>query len=95
MVYRNNDRIELFDCLSPKKKIVKLLRRYGVRIQSNIYPMMPEKSTLCGEYCLYFAINRFFNPQLDMHEVLKEFFSVNKFKNDKKVNNFRLYIDNL
>lgn len=83
----NND-IELFDCLKPCPKIIQKLKKYKRFVRVNNFPVMSVSSKLCGQYCIFYVVNRCFNPHLDMNEIFQMFFSKNKKDNDRKVKRF-------
>lgn len=92
VLYRNLEgRFEIFDSLgvTPQKK--KLLKKWLPKTFSVIYnttKFQKSDSTRCGMFCLYFIHEKFFNLDLELHELLKTIFSKNLDKNEEKVMSF-------
>ena len=88
-------RIEIFDCLVAQKKAILKAKQYGLTIERNTSALMDVQSKFCGEFTIYYLIQRLFQPDYTMKEILKEFFVENKCEMDKKVVNFKKYLQSL
>ncbi len=54
----------------------------------NETPFQAQDSTACGEFCVYFAIHRYFDIDLDFGEIVRELFSNDFQANEGKVKDF-------
>ncbi len=90
MLRRHEDLFEVFDSLGIT---VEDVRRYfqnqfhGV-FEFNESPIQSLDSSACGEFCIFYVIQRYFNEDLLMEEILEEWFSKDLNKNESIVKTF-------
>ena len=87
---RLKNTIEIFDSLSVKQSDKSfLLRTFSFRgiteIVFNVTQVQPDYSTLCGQYCLVFLMERYHNLDMSYNELINQFLSDNVSENDKIV----------
>lgn len=89
-IYKSNlHTIEVFDPLGTSDIYIKsILGHLGRKFLFLSYPTQPSTSKLCGEYCIYFIVNRLFNTDQSFQETIDEIFSKNTHKNEKKIIKF-------
>ncbi len=89
VVYRRGEEIyEIFDSLGTTADFVrKVLRRKG-HCEFNESALQSTKSDNCGEFCVYYIVERFFNYDLSYAELLLSAFHGNPEKNEEEVSNF-------
>lgn len=81
--------LECYDPLgSTSPYVLNKIGHLGRKLLYLSYPTQPKKSTLCGEYCIYFIVKRLFNVDQSFEECISELFSHNVEKNEKKVKIF-------
>ena len=80
---------ELFDSLGTTKKQVeeRLLPLSGECV-FNETSFQDEKSVACGYFTVFYAIQRYFNEDLELLEILEDCFSHDLAKNEEKVKRF-------
>ena len=82
---------ELFDSLGVDHSKKQLIRKYIPErfcIIHNQTPFQAKDSTSCGKFSLYYVVNRFYNNDCSMNEVLAKIFSTDLQKNESKVQKF-------
>jgi len=80
--------IEVFDSLVPKTEQILHIRKYRKTIEANNRALMPITSDKCGEFCIYFAINRILNPQENLSDIIEEYFASDLKINEKRISQF-------
>ena len=86
--------IECFDSLGvddDKKAVIKtILTKLGFngQLQINLTPVQASTTDSCGKFCLYFILERLFNPDLTLDDLLNSIFEDNCLKNEINVQNF-------
>lgn len=91
VVYRNElGNVEIFDSRVIKGSELRPIRTIlkKKKLEANYYPLMPRDSNKCGEYCIYFIVNRVLNQRDDFIDILNEYFSRSLPENESRVNNF-------
>lgn len=89
IVFVFDDVCEVFDSLGANPHFIKTyLPKYSKYAEYNTSAVQSKTSKLCGEYCLYFIINRLLNLDLHFEEVCNILFSDNCEKNEKQVVDF-------
>ncbi len=79
----------MFDSLGASPLFLKeSLLKFRGTCHFNETPFQAKESVACGEFCLYFIIQRYFNEDLDLQELLEEYFSSNFNENEKRVKQF-------
>ena len=71
-----------------KREIVKATYSTKFFITFNITPFQDKKSNTCALFIIFFVYNKFFNPEIELQELLQTSFSKDTRKNEKKVHNF-------
>ncbi len=80
---------ELFDSLgNDVESVKKLLAQFAGKCDFNENVFQAKESTSCGEFCVYFAIQRYFNEDLDLQQVLEECFDKNLQRNEERIQQF-------
>lgn len=87
--------IECFDSLGidKDKKIflssLQFLRKqYIIDVEFNTTPVQATNSTSCGQFVIYFLVNRMHNKDMDFDDLLNEIFVIDPTQNETKVCNF-------
>ena len=88
---REKNYFELFDSLGSSAKFVTKI--FGKKSQHticdfNTTTLQDPRSKTCGEFCLFFIIQRIFNDDLSFEEVLNESFTDVLEDNEKRVKEF-------
>lgn len=91
-IYMNHSCLELFDSLVAPESVVKKFRKLHPIVETNLKPLMPRTSKMCGQFVTYFIINRILNPQEDLVDIIAEFFTSNTKTNERFVKDFLLKI---
>ncbi len=79
----------MFDSLGVEKQTVRnILAHLEGECDFNETAFQAKDSSACGEFCVYFAIIRYFNEDLDFAEVIKEHLTSNFNQNEEKVKVF-------
>ncbi len=86
---------ELFDSLGVTSEFVKKTVKYQEKSSDhtvvcvfNETRLQETNSTSCGEFCVFFIIQRMFNEDLDFETFINEVFSKNPSKNEEAVQVF-------
>ena len=93
-VYKEkNCRLECFDSLGvdeQKRNILKTcLKQRGIKeIKFNVTRVQSLETTSCGQFVLYFIIERYHNKDLSFNELLNSIFVQSINENELKVNEF-------
>ena len=86
---REENLYEIFDSLgSSKSTVQKVLSGVVGQCDFNETSVQPKSSEACGQFCIFFAIQRYFNDDLEFGELLNEDFAENLELNKKKVLSF-------
>lgn len=96
-VMKNDNCLEIFDALGTSMLAVKeRLSSYeqDIDILVNQTPVQPSDSSLCGEFVIYFIVNRLCNIDLDFEDVLNDLFSENQESNVARVRDFLSLLQN-
>lgn len=92
-VYRNGTLLECFDSLGitaeRKQSLEIVFKLKGInKIIFNTTQLQASDSASCGQFCIYFIVERLHNKDLNFSELLDECFDVNVTKNEKTINMF-------
>ena len=90
-----NNILECFDSLgiNSEKKIFlasHLNQRDITKINFNVTQVQSSESDTCGQFVLYFVIQRYHNKDLSFNELMNEIFVLDRNENEKLVNTFAL-----
>lgn len=91
IIYMHHSVVDVFDPLGLTEEKIKQwnLKFNGKHVVSfNGHQIQPDLSTSCGWFCLYFVIQRVYNPDLSMRQLLAEDFSLNPESNLEKIITF-------
>ena len=84
--------LECFDSLGvneEKLELLKSLKFNGVsNLIFNVTQIQGNESTSCGQFCLYFLVERLSNLDFSFHELLNEIFFNDVKKNEEEVQKF-------
>ena len=84
--------LECFDSLGVtehKLEVLKALKFNGVTdITFNVTQVQGNESAACGQFCLYFLVERLCNLDFSFHELLNEIFFNDVKKNEEEVQKF-------
>ncbi len=93
LVRREDILYEVFDSLGTSKSFIKSVLKHKAGLcDFNESPLQTQSSTACGEFCLFFILHRYFNEDLDLHDILDEFFTQNLAENEVIVKNFLMNV---
>ncbi len=83
---------ELFDSLGSSEEFIKTLfysnQNKAKICDFNVTKVQDEASVFCGQFCIYFIVQRLFNDDLDLTELLNEIFCENVAENEQSVQDF-------
>ena len=82
---------EIFDSLGIDDSKEKLIKRYvpeKLCVLYNVNQFQDKTSSTCGLFCIYYLINKFFNTDSSMKDILSEIFSSDPKKNEITVARF-------
>ena len=84
--------IELFDSLGFDQRKRSLYETYlpFVQFETNITPVQCQDSSLCGQFCLFYIVERFLHFDESLNEFLSDRFTLNCASNEKLVTDFCL-----
>ncbi len=86
---REHDLYEIFDSLGTSSTAVKnILKIFFGKCDFNETALQAKESSACGEFCIFFAVQRYFNEDLDFAELLNEYFTTDFIKNEQSVKKF-------
>ena len=80
--------IELFDSLGSTTEFIKEKLNFKVIYEFNSTAVQTEKSTLCGQFCVFFVLNRLMNLDSHFEEIVNDLFEEQSEKNDTVVQEF-------
>lgn len=82
---------EIFDSLGVDRTKGKLLRKYIPKHFCAIYNVQPfqvKTSTSCGLFCMFYIVQKHYNNDSSMQEIVSKMFSADPHKNELKVARF-------
>jgi hypothetical protein len=92
-IYKDNTNLEFFDSFGKpiayyanSKFIKTFLQQYGNKVILNHQQLQSPLTNVCGQYCIYYLVNRINNVTLT--NIVNNFSFSNLIKNDDKVENF-------
>ena len=89
VVYQIYHTIEVFDSAGTDKLFLKkVLDQFKGSCVCNTTRLQPPQSDKCGEFALFFVLNRVYNKDLDFSDLLNSLFSRDLLKNEKEVLDF-------
>ncbi len=89
MCHRTTGDFEVFDSLgSNERYIQQILKHVKGTCEYNETAVQSKESKSCGQFCLYFVIQRYFNEDLDLEELLEDSFGTDCAKNEEVVLTF-------
>ncbi len=89
LCHREQSHYEIFDSLGSNHLYIRhILKNIKGYCDFNETAVQGEKSTSCGEFCVFFAIQRYFNEDLSLQELLEECFTTNTTQNEEIVKSF-------
>ena len=95
LCHRQQGHYEVFDSLgSNKLYIIHILKNLSGFCEFNETAVQASRSKSCGEFCVFYAIHRYFNEDLSLQEVLEEYFTANSAHNEEIVKRFLVNIRN-
>ncbi len=94
LAQRQKGYFELFDSLGIKGETVKeILKNFSGECHFNETAFQAKDSAACGAYCIFFAVIRYFNQDLDFAEVIHDHFNSNLGANERKVTDLIAYLN--
>jgi len=90
-IFRNDQTLELFDSGGADFEFVdSKIPRYGEcnECEFNERFYQGQGTITCGDFCIYFILNRLYNLDLSFTDIMKYFFSRSPEVNEKKVKHF-------
>ncbi len=88
-IRREEEEFEVFDSLGTTLSYIQnTFQDFRGECVFNQNPIQAKNSLACGEFCLFYVIQRYFNEDLDFEEILEEWFSVNLHDNEIIVKTF-------
>jgi hypothetical protein len=92
VVYKSSvDLTEVFDSLGTTASFVSQKLRFKTVYEFNTTQVQSDESKLCGEFCLYFIVNRLLSLDMSFQDVLNDLFDINCDINEKRVKDFVEY----
>ena len=86
---RAENEFEVFDSLGTSTSYIEeTFKNFKGYCSFNETPLQAKESRACGEFCLFYVIQRYFNEDLDLQEILEEWFSFNLHENEIIVKDF-------
>ena len=79
---------ELFDSLGSTQTYVQDNIPFKGICKVNKTPLQKDSTSSCGEFCLYFIINRLYNLDLSFEHFLSDFFTENQDINERRIHLF-------
>ena len=82
---------EIFDSLGVDRTKGKLLRKYIPKhfcATYNVQPFQVKTSTSCGLFCMFYIVQKHYNNDSSMQEIVSKMFSADPHKNELKVARF-------
>ncbi len=80
--------IEVFDSLGTSASFIKQWIPYKSVYEYNSFALQCPDSYLCGNFVIFYLVERFHNLDLDFEEFINDLFSTNCVENQKKVAKF-------
>ena len=82
--------IEVFDSLGYDLRKKNILSEHFpfTYFQINLTPVQSQDSFLCGQFCIYYVVERFLHFDEDFSEFMNDRFSSNCARNEEKLKNF-------
>lgn len=94
LIYKVNKAIlECFDSLGidddKRKFLFSTFKSRGIRkLKYNMTKLQSQNTSTCGQFCVYYIVNRIHNLDLSFSEFLNEYFEIDEDKNEQLVNRF-------
>jgi hypothetical protein len=87
--------LELFDSLAISSNTVQLLKiKFKRHISYNNIAFQKTDSSTCGSFCLYYITSRYYEDEVPFQEFLSSYFSRQKYRNERKVQNHLKHLKN-
>lgn len=85
----SSDVIEVFDSLGSDAKSIKSKQLpFKAVYEFNETALQNPASSLCGQFCIYFIVNRLYELDSELNEVVNDIFVKNTEENEKAVRDF-------
>ena len=87
VIHRNLlNEIEVFDSLGKNSSASgKVKNHFNSNFATNRTQLQSDNSALCGEFSIYYILQRFYNDDVSFNDFLNQFFSSNKKRNEERV----------
>ena len=82
---------EIFDSLGVNRTKQKLLQKHLPKkfcVTYNVQPFQVKSSTSCGLFCIFYIVQKHYNNDSSMQDILSTIFSMDLHKNESKVATF-------
>ncbi len=80
---------ELFDSLGSTATFVrKYFQNQKGLFDFNVTRFQSNESVKCGQFCVFFIVERYFNQDIEFADLLEEIFTENVEENEKRVEDF-------
>ena len=82
---------EIFDSLGVNSTKERLLQKHiphNFCVTFNVQPFQVKTSTSCGLFCIFYVVQKHYNNDSSMQEILSKIFSADPNRNEIKVANF-------
>ncbi len=87
--HREDNYYEYFDSLgSSSIRVKQTLHQFVGKCDFNETALQARESIACGEFCIFYVVQQYFNEDLDFFDLMQEFFSADVEKNELYVNAF-------
>ena len=95
LCHRELGHYEIFDSLGTEASYIKeVLKEFAGFCMFNETAVQAKTSKSCGEFCLFYIIQRYFNEDLSLEALLENCFSLDCAKNEEIVLTFLKEIEN-
>ncbi len=89
VVFQMYNIVEVFDSAGTSEMFLKdVLHQFKGSCVCNVTRLQPKDSNKCGEFALFFVLNRVYNKDLDFSDLLNSLFSQDVVKNEEEVLDF-------
>ena len=89
MVYKSSDEVtEVFNSLGTEKKFLTESLEFKTFYEYNITAVQKSDSIQCGQFCIFFIVNRLFNLDVEFEDLINELFVADLEKNEQIVKDF-------